>query len=464
MAVIGEMHYLTIGNNTYSIPVSGGGGGTVTSVRVQATSPVQSSSSSEQTVSLNTTISLADAYGDTKNPYGTKTANYVLAGPTSGSSRVPSFRQLVAADIPDLSANYLPASTTIPTKTSDLTNDSGFVTTDEKLKAPETDTADTYYPTFGTHTGVAETKFHNLGLKYILASQYSELIVGYPMASGHRTGKITLASSNNYRGSIIANTTGHVTATLPTTSGTLAITSDIPTATSDLTNDSNFSVDASYVHTDNNYTTTEKNKLSGIASGAEVNVQANWNETSSSSDAYIQNKPTIPTATSDLTNDSNFITDASYVHTDNNYTSTEKTKLSGIAEGAEVNQNAFSTVKIGSTSLAADSKTDTLTITAGNNITLTPTASSDSFTIAATDTTYSDVVAGGASGLMTGADKTKLNGIASGAEVNVQANWNETSSSSDAYIQNKPTINKSTVSSTAPSGGTAGDLWFKIVT
>ena len=66
MAVIGEMHYLTIGNDTYSIPVNGGGGGTVTSVRVQATSPIQSSSSSEQTVSLNTTISLADGYGDTK--------------------------------------------------------------------------------------------------------------------------------------------------------------------------------------------------------------------------------------------------------------------------------------------------------------------------------------------------------------------------------------------------------------
>lgn len=30
--------------------------------------------------------------------------------------------------------------------------------------------------------------------------------------------------------------------------------------------------DANYVHTDNNYTTTEKNKLSGIASGAQVNV------------------------------------------------------------------------------------------------------------------------------------------------------------------------------------------------
>lgn len=74
--------------------------GTVTSVRVQATSPVQSSTSTAQTTTLNTTISLANGYGDTKNPYGTKTANYVLAGPASGNAAAPGFRKLVAADIP----------------------------------------------------------------------------------------------------------------------------------------------------------------------------------------------------------------------------------------------------------------------------------------------------------------------------------------------------------------------------
>lgn len=42
--------------------------------------------------------------------------------------------------------------------------------------------------------------------------------------------------------------------------------------------------------------------------------------------------PTPPTKTSDLTNDSNFVADASYVHTDNNYTLTEKNKLSGLVE------------------------------------------------------------------------------------------------------------------------------------
>ena len=70
----------------------------------------------------------------------------------------------------------------------------------------------------------------------------------------------------------------------------------VPTATSQLNNDSDFVQDASYVHTDNNFTNADATKLSGIATGAEVNVQANWNESDTTSDAYIQNKPTIPAA------------------------------------------------------------------------------------------------------------------------------------------------------------------------
>ena len=66
----------------------------------------------------------------------------------------------------------------------------------------------------------------------------------------------------------------------------------------------------------------------------------------------------------------------------------DKSKLDGIAAGAEVNQKAFSNVTVGSTTIAADSKTDTLTIAAGNNITLTPDATNDKITIAAKDTVY----------------------------------------------------------------------------
>lgn len=43
----------------------------------------------------------------------------------------------------------------------------------------------------------------------------------------------------------------------------------------------------------NDYTTAEKNKLAGIESGAEKNVQSDWNTTSSSSDSYILNKPSL---------------------------------------------------------------------------------------------------------------------------------------------------------------------------
>lgn len=60
------------------------------------------------------------------------------------------------------------------------------------------------------------------------------------------------------------------------------------------------------------------------------------------------------------------------------------TKLEGIAAGAEVNQNAFSNVKVGSTTVAADGKTDTLELAAGTNITLTPDATNDKVTIATT--------------------------------------------------------------------------------
>ena len=101
-------------------------------------------------------------------------------------------------------------------------------------------------------------------------------------------------------------------------------------------------------------------------------------------------------------------------------TADDRTKLNGITAGAQPNQNAFSTVKVGTTNVAADSATDTLELVAGSNVTLTPDATNDKVTIAATDTTYSDATTS-AHGLMTAADKTKLNGIAAGAEVNQNA-------------------------------------------
>ena len=65
------------------------------------------------------------------------------------------------------------------------------------------------------------------------------------------------------------------------------------------------------------------------------------------------------------------------------YTATEKTKLSGIATGAEVNQNAFSNVKVGSSTIAADGKTDTLELAVASNsvASLTADTTNDKVTI-----------------------------------------------------------------------------------
>jgi hypothetical protein len=94
-----------VGSFTYaSITVNGKGlitaasSGTAPVTSVTATSPVSSSGGTTPA------ISLASGYGDTQNPYASKTANYFLSAP-NGSAGVPSFRAIVAADIPTLNQN-----------------------------------------------------------------------------------------------------------------------------------------------------------------------------------------------------------------------------------------------------------------------------------------------------------------------------------------------------------------------
>ena len=65
-------------------------------------------------------------------------------------------------------------------------------------------------------------------------------------------------------------------------------------------------------------------------------------------------------------------------------TSSDKTKLDGITSGAEPNQNAFSHIKVGATTISADTETDTLELIAGTNVTLVPDATNDRVTISST--------------------------------------------------------------------------------
>jgi len=71
-------------------------------------------------------------------------------------------------------------------------------------------------------------------------------------------------------------------------------------------------------------------------------------------------------------------------------TATQVRTIINVADGAEVNQNAFSTIAVsGQSNVAADSKTDTLTFVAGTNITITTDAGAGSVTINASGGTAS---------------------------------------------------------------------------
>ena len=167
----------------------------------------------------------------------------------------------------------------------------------------------------------------------------------------------------------------------------------------------------------NDYTTDEKTKLSGIETGAEVNVNADWNATSG--DAQILNKPTIPSISGLAT--------VTYVDTQD-----------------ALKQNNITLTTTG-TSGASTLVGATLNIPQYNGATnLTTSQTSTNFTI--NSSTGDDAVVPLGNGSNAGAtlndyttvEKNKLAGIAVGAEVNVNADWNAVSG--DAQILNKPTI------------------------
>lgn len=109
-------------------------------------------------------------------------------------------------------------------------------------------------------------------------------------------------------------------------------------------------------------------------------------------------------------------------------------KLQVLTEQIQVSQNAFSNIKVGSTTVTADTKTDTLELVAGNNITLTPDATNDKVTITATDTTYQS--------------KAAANG---GTEVSLVTTGQK-------YTWNNKTSNTGTVTSVAIANDTNGGL------
>ena len=180
----------------------------------------------------------------------------------------------------------------------------------------------------------------------------------------------------------------------------------------------------------------DKAKLDGVAAGAEVNVQADWDETDTNSDAHILNKPTIPVVPGLAT-----------TAADGLMAGADKAKLDGIEANAKDDQTA-SELRDNLQTLTGDDRLNASAIRnlpAGEENVQADWSVSDAMSDAFIKNKPAIPVVPGvattdANGLMASADKSKLDGIAAGAEVNVQPDWNEADTNSDAYIQNKPTI------------------------
>ncbi len=184
----------------------------------------------------------------------------------------------------------------------------------------------------------------------------------------------------------------------------------------------------------------DKTKLDGVEASADVTDATNVDNAGAVMNSDLDGKGELlvgdgsgdPTALAVGTN--GFILKA-------NSSTATGLEWSAAGSGGDVNQNAFSNIAVsGQDTVAADSTTDTLNIAAGSNVTITTNASSDTVTITSTDTdtTYSVGDGGLTQNNFTNALKTKLDGVATGAEVNVQSDWD--ASSGDAQILNKPNV------------------------
>jgi len=158
---------------------------------------------------------------------------------------------------------------------------------------------------------------------------------------------------------------------------------------------------ASVLRVANPFTAAEKTKLAQIQSGAERNVQADWN--AGTGDALILNKPTIPQEP----------------------TATRiRNLLQTLTGSARLPASAITGLTAGATTFRALTDTPAGFGTAGQLVAVNSAANALEF-IAAPNT-------------ITASERTKLAGIETGAEVNVRADWNATTG--DAVILNKPSV------------------------
>ena len=201
----------------------------------------------------------------------------------------------------------------VPTKTSELTNDKHFVTLEELPNSSAGTGTLTIKKNNAVQGTFTPTQDENVTINLTVPLKVSELI--------NDTGFITNAGIPT-KTSQLTNDSGFITnADISIPSKTSQLTNDsgfitnadIPTKTSQLTNDSGFITNAA-IPTKTSQLTND----SGFITNADISIPTKTSQLTNDS-GFITNAG-IPTKTSQLTNDSGFAIDANIVHKNNNET------------------------------------------------------------------------------------------------------------------------------------------------
>lgn len=167
---------------------------------------------------------------------------------------------------------------------------------------------------------------------------------------------------------------------------------------------------------DENFTTEEKSKLGTVEEGAEVNVATHLNQTRSGTEYTISSSTGSDTTLQPA--------DGSFAGV---MTNLDRIKLDGIESGAQVNVPT----NLDQTRTTAD-------------YTITSSTGSDTTLAAATS---------GAAGVMIAADKSKLDGIEAGAQVNVPTNLSQSRTATEYTVVSSTGGNTSLKSATQSDSG-----------
>lgn len=209
----------------------------------------------------------------------------------------------------------------------------------------------------------------------------------------------------------------------------------------------------------NDYTDADKAKLGGIEDNAQVNVQADWDDSDSDDDAFIRNKPALSTVAltgsyTDLSNKPDLTVYSLVTDTGNKISMSIDDEYDLVVSLLDKNDNVLSTqdIDLPIESMIVDATYAngilTLTLQNGNTVdvdisdivsglvpdsrTVNGHALSSDVTITAQDLGLATVATSGSYTDLT--DKPHI------PDDQVQADWDESDSSEVSYIKNKPSL------------------------